>query len=118
MSSPIVIYDGECDFCYTCIFWVKKKLQIESIAFQSIDLAKFDLTLQECKAQVFVIDSDKKYKAVDAVIFLLNQRGNRLLAGFLKALGPLSRWGYFWVAGHRGSWLVRIFGRLLSILSK
>ena len=118
MSAPIVIYDGECKFCLQCINWVSKKLDISSIAFQSTDLAKYGLTLKECSQQVFVIDGDEKYGAIDAVIFLLKKRGNKLLSKSLKLLGPLSRWGYFWVASNRQSLIVRLLGRILSRLSK
>jgi predicted DCC family thiol-disulfide oxidoreductase YuxK len=118
MSAPIVIYDGECKFCLQCINWVSKKLDISSITFQSADLAKYGLTLAECRQQVFVIDGDKKYGAVDAVIFLLKKRGNKLLAKSLQLPGPISRWGYFWVANHRSSLIVRLIGKILSRLSK
>jgi predicted DCC family thiol-disulfide oxidoreductase YuxK len=118
MSSPIVIYDGECKFCLQCINWVGKKLEIKALAFQSTDLTKFGLTLSECSQQVFVIDGDKKYGAIDAVIFLLKKRGNKLLAKSLQLLGPLSRWGYFWVTTHRSSLIVRLIGKILSRLSK
>ena len=118
MPAPILIYDGECKFCLQCINWVSKKLDISSIAFQSADLAKYGLTLEECRQQVFVIDGEKKYGAIDAVIFILTQRGNSLLSNFLKFLGPLGRWGYFWVATHRSSLIVRLLGRILSRLSK
>ena len=118
MPAPIVIYDGECKFCLQCINWVSKKLDISSIAFQSADLSQFGLTLEECRQQVFVIDDDKNYGAIDAVIFLLKKRGNKLLSNFLKFLGPLGRWGYFWVASNRQSLIVRLLGRILSRLSK
>lgn len=114
MPAPIVIYDGECNFCLQSVNWVSKKLDISSIAFQRADLAKYGLTLEECRRQVFVIDGDKKYGAIDAVIFLLTRRGNSLLSKFLKLLGPLGRWGYFWVATHRSSLLVRLLGRILA----
>ena len=118
MSAPILIYDGECKFCLQCINWVSKKLDISSIAFQSADLSQFGLTLEECRQQVFVINDDKKYGAIDAVIFLLMKRGNTLLSNFLKLLGPLGSWGYFWVATHRSSLIVRLLGRILARLSK
>jgi len=118
MPAPIVIYDGECKFCLQCINWVSKKLEINPLAFQSSDLANYGLTLEECRQQVFVIDSDKKYGAIDAVIFLLKKRGNKLLSLSLKILGPLSRWGYFWVASHRSSLIVRLISKILSRLSK
>ncbi len=118
MLAPIVIYDGECNFCLQSVNWVSKKLDISSIAFQSADLAKHGLTLKECSQQVFVIDGDEKYGAIDAVIFLLKKRGNKLLSKSLKLLGPLSRWGYFWVATHRSSLIVRLIGRILARLSK
>ena len=114
MSAPVIIYDGECNFCLQSVNWVSKKLDIRSIAFQRADLAKYGLTLNECRQQVFVIDGDKKYGAIDAVIFLLKKRGNKLLSKSLTLLGPLSSWGYFWVATHRSSLIVRLIGRILS----
>jgi predicted DCC family thiol-disulfide oxidoreductase YuxK len=114
MPAPILIYDGECNFCLQSVNWVSKKLDIRSIAFQRADLAKYGLTLNECRQQVFVIDGDKKYGAIDAVIFLLKKRGNKLLSLSLKLLGPLSRWGYFWVASNRSSLIVRLIGRILA----
>ena len=114
MPAPIVIYDGECNFCFQSVNWVSKKLDIRLLAFQSADLAKYGLTLKECSQQVFVIDGDEKYGAIDAVIFLLKKRGNKLLSKSLKLLGPLSRWGYFWVACHRSSLIVRLIGRILA----
>jgi predicted DCC family thiol-disulfide oxidoreductase YuxK len=116
MSAPILIYDGECNFCLQSVNWVSKKLDIRSIAFQRADLVKYGLTLNECRQQVFVIDGDKKYGAIDAVIFLLKKRGNKLLSLSLKLLGPLSSWGYFWVATHRSSRIVRLIGRILARL--
>ena len=116
MPAPIVIYDGECNFCLQSVNWISKKLDIRLLAFQSADLAKYGLTLKECSQQVFVIDGDKKYGAIDAVIFLLKKRGNKLLSKSLKLLGPLSRRGYFWVATHRSSLIVRLIGRILARL--
>ena len=71
MSAPIVIYDGECKFCLQCIEWVSKKLELNPIAFQSTDLSQFGLTLEECSKQVFVIEGNKKYSAIAAVITCL-----------------------------------------------
>lgn len=118
MPAPIVIYDGECKFCLQCIMWVSKKLELNPIAFQGTDLSQFGLTLEECSKQVFVIEGNKKYSAIAAVIYLLRRRGNNLLSNFLKLLGPLGSWGYFWVAEHRGSFIVRMLGKILSRLSK
>ena len=118
MSAPIIIYDGDCKFCLQCIKWVSKKLEINPLAFQSADLSQFGLTLEECSKQVFVIEGDKTYSAIAAVIYLLRRRGNNLLSNFLKLLGPLGSWGYFWVAEHRRSFIVRLLGKLLSRISK
>jgi len=118
MSAPIVIYDGECNLCLQCINWVSKKLDINSLAFQSADLSTYGLTLNECMQQLFVIDGNKKYGAIDAVIFLLRKRGNKLLSFTLKLLGPFGRWGYLWVASHRSSLIVRLLGRILTRLNK
>ena len=114
MSEIVVLTDGECYFCEVTLKWVEKKLALEAIAYQSADLPSFNLTLQECTEAVHVIHDGKTYRGSDAIAYLLRRRGNVLLSTTIKASGPLARYGYKWVAGHRNSWIIRIATRIIE----
>jgi len=116
MSSPIVIYDGSCDFCSNCITWLNRRLNVDAKPFQAIALEKYSLTLKECQHQVVVIDDGIKYLAADGVIYLLSKRGNTTVARLLTLLGPITNRGYFWIARNRGSILVKLVNQILKRL--
>ena len=112
-----VIYDGQCQLCQNSINWLGKKLKFEAIGYQIAPLEKFGLTLAQCEKQVYVIEGEKKYGGVAAVIFLLNARGNRISAFLLKLSGPLGSFGYRWIANNRQSVIVRALSKLIEKLS-
>ena len=109
MSAELtaVIYDGECDFCIASLGWLRMKLDVKAISFHEGNLEKYGLTKAECEKEVIVLHQGRRYSGADAIALLLSLRGNRLLSGFIRALGPISRFGYRWIAGHRGSWIVK-----------
>ena len=106
---PIVIYDGECRLCLASIKWLKLSLNCSELSFHTEDLAKFDLTHQECEKQVIAIHGSDTYKGAEAVSFLLNARGNKILSSLIKRSGSLGKLGYKWVASHRNSIPVKLF---------
>lgn len=114
MSKLIVIYDGACEFCQNSLAWVQKRLIVEAITYQDADLARFGLTTDQCAKAVYVIDGQTQYLGAAAVALLLKERGNKVLAALLKGSGPIGRWGYFWVANHRSSLLVRLLSGLIK----
>jgi predicted DCC family thiol-disulfide oxidoreductase YuxK len=109
----IVLYDGQCEFCKNCLTWTQKKLAVTAIPYQSADLAKYGLTLDECAAQLYVIRGKKKYGGVKAVIFLLRKRKNHISAFVLKISGALGDRGYKWVAANRSSAVVGVLNKLV-----
>jgi predicted DCC family thiol-disulfide oxidoreductase YuxK len=117
MSEIIVIYDGQCELCKNSITWVSKKLAITALDFHTTELAKFNLSKEQCSKEVFVLHEQLCLSGARAVAFLLNARGNKVLAFTITALGPLSRSGYKWVASHRNMWPVRALSRLIRINS-
>jgi len=114
MSQITVIYDGDCVLCQNSINWLSKKLTFTAIPFQSGDLASFGLTKAECEKQVYAISDSNKYGGVSAVIFLLNQRGNKISSALLKLSGPIGSFGYKWVAANRKSFLVKLLARFIA----
>jgi predicted DCC family thiol-disulfide oxidoreductase YuxK len=108
-----VIYDGECEFCKNCLTWTKRKLVLTAIPYQSADLYQYGLTLEECAAQLYVINGTKKYGGIKAVIYLLGKRKNHISAFVLKISGALGDKGYKWVATNRSSAVVGVLNNLV-----
>ncbi len=113
-SDIVVLTDGECRFCEATMKWVEEKLELEAIAYQRADLGFYGLTYEECSQAVHVVHAGKIYVGADAIAYLLGRRGNYILGFIVRASGPLGKFGYKWVAGHRNSWLIRMATRILE----
>ena len=113
-----VIYDGDCQFCEQSVNWIQRKLQIIALPFQTADLAPFILTREQCAKQVYVISGSTTYAGADAIAFLLNQRGNKVLSLAIRASGKLGHAGYKWIATHRSSWPIKVATKLLTFLNR
>lgn len=114
MSKILVFYDGQCGLCKNSIFWVGKKLDFDAIDYHHADLEKFNLTLEQCSREVIAIDQNQQFAGADAAAFLLAKRGNTNLARIVRSLGPIARFIYRWIAGHRRSIPVKFLSYLLS----
>ncbi len=113
-SDIVVLTDGECRFCEATMKWVEEKLEVDAIAYQRADLGFYGLTYEECSQAVHVVHAGKVYVGADAIAYLLGRRGNYILGFIVRASGPLGKFGYKWVAGHRNSWLIRMATRILE----
>jgi predicted DCC family thiol-disulfide oxidoreductase YuxK len=118
MNQINVIYDGQCEFCLQSVTWIQRKLQITALPFQTADLAPFNLTREQCAKQVYVISGSKTYAGADAIAFLLNHRGNKVLSLAIRASGKLGHAGYKWIATHRSSWPIKVATKLLTFLNR
>ena len=114
MSEIIVLTDGDCRFCKASIAWVAKKVVVNPIAYQTADLSQYGLTYEQCSKAVHVIHASKVYVGADAIAYLLGLRRNWILGFIVRASGPLGRFGYTWVAGHRNSLLIRTATKLIE----
>jgi predicted DCC family thiol-disulfide oxidoreductase YuxK len=114
MSQINVIYDGQCEFCKNALAWVNKKLATNAIDFHTADLTIYNLNKEQCSREVFVVYQESTLGGAAAIAFLLKARGNRLSSVFITALGPISRFGYRWVANNRNSVPVKILSQLLK----
>ena len=106
-TKTVVIFDGDCDFCRSCVNWVSARCDIEALANQLIDPGKFGITREQFEKSVVVIDS-KTYFGAGAVLFLLEKSGSNKLARLLKLIGPMGELGYRYVASHRDGQLVKL----------
>ena len=115
MSSDIkVLTDGECRFCEATLGWMQKKLVVDATPFQEADLTQYGLSYEECSKALHVVHAGKVYVGADSIAYLLARRGNWILGYFVRASGPLGRFGYKWVAGHRNSWIIRFATRVIE----
>ncbi len=114
MSEIVVLTDGECHFCEVTMAWVAKKVDVEAIAYQRADLGFYGLNYEECSQAVHVVHAGKVYVGPDAIAYLLGRRGNWILGFIVRASGPLGRFGYKWVAGHRNSWIIRFATKVIE----
>ena len=117
MSEIIVVYDGQCELCKNSINWVSKKLAITALDFHTTDLARLNLSKEQCSKEVFALHEQLRLSGAQAVTFLLKARGNKVLAATISGLGPLSRFGYKWIANHRNTWPVKLLSYLIRINS-
>lgn len=108
-----VIYDGECDFCRSCVDWVKVRAEIKAVANQEINPAEFGITRAQCEKSVVVV-ADKTYFAAKAVAVLLDSSGHKVVAKLLTASGKLGEIGYRYVAEHRDGQLVAVLYWLIK----
>jgi predicted DCC family thiol-disulfide oxidoreductase YuxK len=113
-SDIVVLTDGECRFCEATMKWVEQKLKVDAIAYQRADLGFYGLTYEECSQAVHVIHAGKVYVGADAIAYLLGRRGNYILGFIVRASGPLGKFGYKWVAGHRNSLVIKMATRILE----
>jgi len=107
-SKIVVIYDGECAFCKECVDWVARRATITALPFQGADLAKFNLTYEQCSKEVVAIINGKVLGGSSAVAALLKVSGHRALGNLIMLSGPLGHRGYRWVAAHRDGLFVRL----------
>ena len=110
MKKPhdiVLIYDGECDFCKESVKWLQSKLELTALPFQSADLARYNLTYEQCSKEVVAITDGKIFGGAKAIAVLIRARGNQVLASLIAISGPLGRAGYKWVATHRQGLLVQ-----------
>jgi predicted DCC family thiol-disulfide oxidoreductase YuxK len=113
-TEIVVLTDGECGFCEATLGWMRKKLVVDATPFQKADLAKYGLTYEECSKALHVVFAGKVYVGSDAIAYLLGRRGNYVLGFIVRASGPLGRFGYKWVAGHRNSWIIRFATKVIE----
>lgn len=114
MSEIIVLTDGQCRFCTASMAWVAQKLEVQATAYQSAELSQYGLSYEQCARQLHVLHGGRIYGGADAIAYLLGRRGNWMLGFIVRTSGPLGRFGYAWVAGHRNSWVIRTATTLIE----
>ena len=117
-SEVVVIYDGDCEFCRECIKWVKKRIPIAPLPFQSGDLASYGVPFEQCSKEVTVICNGRVVGGANAISFLFTLAGKKFLGALIQISGPIGRAGYRWVASHRDGRLVYLATRFLRAINR
>jgi len=101
-TRPVLVYDGECGFCTTCVRFIERRIpsSAEIVAWQFADLPGLGTTAERAERELlWVHASGEVVGGAEAVAELLVDAGGgwRLL-GRLMRLPPV---GWFAVIGYR-----------------
>lgn len=114
----LVIVDGECVFCRRAVAWIRPRIAtpVRFIALQTADLEHYSLTREECERRVHLVRGRYRSTGAIAVADLLQETQTHhipyaLLAHSIRALSPLSKRVYDYLAAHRSSILARLIAR-------
>jgi predicted DCC family thiol-disulfide oxidoreductase YuxK len=99
MTRPVLLFDGDCAFCTTCVGLVEKRIKPEAeiIAWQFADLAALGVSEAQASDALQWVEPDGAVLA-----------GHRAVAAMLLSSGPIWRFagrllllpGISWVAAH------------------
>ncbi|MBD0676583.1 thiol-disulfide oxidoreductase DCC family protein [Streptomyces sp. CBMA156] len=121
VKDPVLVFDGDCAFCSSCVRWAERYLRQtlasggwEAVAFQWADLAGLDghagargeVSAERAEREVlWVTPSGRVYGGAQAVARLLMRSGGAwaYLGAVLTAapVRPLAGLAYRWVARNR-----------------
>jgi len=97
MTSPVLLYDGDCGFCTRSVQFIERRVptSAEIVAYQFADLPALGVSEEQASYEVVWIAGDARtYGGAQAVAMLLIDAG-----GAWKALGAIGRVPPFrWVA--------------------
>jgi predicted DCC family thiol-disulfide oxidoreductase YuxK len=99
----VLIFDGDCSFCSSCVDWVEENLPSppQAVPFQHADLEGYGLSLEEARSQVWLLTPAEHFGGAAAVSALLRSQpgASYRFLGWLLQAPPLS-WladGVYWV---------------------
>lgn len=105
--APIFLWDGECGVCSSFVRWIERNggREFRTAPYQAVDLSRFTLTHDECRAAAQWITGTERRSGSDAIAAaLLHCRWPlRLMGAFIdfSAVRPFARIGYRIFARYR-----------------
>lgn len=104
ISRPILIYDGECDFCK---YWIDRwkhltKDRIEYAPYQTVSHLFSDIPILVFQSSVqFILEDGQKYSGAEAIIRALNNHKIIWLYENFPGFAPLTEFVYIFIAQRR-----------------
>ncbi|HET6998274.1 MAG TPA: DUF393 domain-containing protein [Solirubrobacterales bacterium] len=99
MTRPVLLYDGDCAFCTSCVQLLEKRIRpdAEIVAWQFADLAKFGVSEEQAADAVQWVEPNGTVRS-----------GHEAIAAVLSTSGPIWRLfgrilllpGISWTAAH------------------
>nr|MBU6202425.1 DUF393 domain-containing protein [Acidobacteriota bacterium] len=90
LTSAVLVYDGECDFCRSCVRFLQRRTSrpLTAVAFQSADLPALGLRRADCEAAVQWVSAKGAVSSAHVAVAsaLRHARAPWSLAGWLIAL--------------------------------
>jgi predicted DCC family thiol-disulfide oxidoreductase YuxK len=109
--DTVLIFDGDCSFCSSCVDWLEVNLPSmpKAVPFQWADLDAYGISLPEAQARVWFLTPERHYGGASAVSAMLVRQPDRSYRFWGRVLQtpPLS-----WIA----EGVYRIVSRLRHIL--
>ncbi|MFZ9707613.1 MAG: thiol-disulfide oxidoreductase DCC family protein [Ilumatobacteraceae bacterium] len=70
LTTPVLVFDGECTFCRSCVRFAEriKKRNFTSVAYQDVNLSELGLRLEECAQAVQWVEADKSHVAAHEAV--------------------------------------------------
>lgn len=106
--QPLVIYDGDCDFCVTAVNFAKTKVAVELnyLPAAKVKLSNYGLTPAACQQALQFVAPDHKIAAAEAAVIQILRHGSlsyRILGLImnLPVIKILVKYGYKLVAQNR-----------------
>ena len=93
MSRPVLLYDGDCGFCTSCVRFIERRIRTEAepVPWQRADLAGLGVDRAEAEAAVQWVEPGLRKAGPDAVAVLLRRAQWYLRPlGWAASLGPVS----------------------------
>lgn len=82
MTAPVLVFDGDCAFCTSCVRLVEKRIgpDAEIVAWQLADLAELGVSEEQAAAAVQWVETDGTVRS-----------GHEAIAAMLGSSGPIWR---------------------------
>ena len=108
LTTPVMLYDGDCGFCMRWIRWWER-LTYGKVSYRSYQEAGREypqVTDEKCKESVqLIMPGGRVFSGAHAVFKTLELSGKYKFFHFfydhLPLFGRISEWAYQWVAHHR-----------------
>jgi predicted DCC family thiol-disulfide oxidoreductase YuxK len=108
VTTPVLVFDGDCGFCSTTVRWLEKRLgaSITAVPYQWTDLTVYNLSEVDASRKVWLVTRGGAlggHEAVAALFQLFPARGWQFLGQLMlfPLFVPFARAGYWLVARYR-----------------
>jgi len=108
VAQPVLLFDGDCSFCTSCVEWMRRHIRRldQTVPYQFADLPALGVTAEQCEQAVQWVGTDHTVRSAHlavAQVLIDAGKGWALLgrAMLLPGLRQFSGLVYRWIARNR-----------------